>query len=225
MGLITNLAAMEEFINGNSKPGRQKAEWLSLKDGETVKVYFLQELDQQAENFNPSAGTALLAVEHSPKADYRRKALCTLEEEGQCFGCEQYRKDPKLGYRPNGRLYINILVDNGKDEPFVAVLSQGTSSKTITPSLVMWAGENGSITDTAFRFKRSGTGTETEYSLVPIPKSVGAHVNDYTLYDLKKTAVKHVPYPEQMSFYTGTKEGSLPQSDEDTETSISAMEW
>lgn len=224
-GIVRGLAGLEKYVERNSGGGEQgeKARWLRLDDGQVVRINFLQELDQDSPNFNDKAGAAFLAVEHSNPDNYRRKALCTIEEEGACYGCEQDRVKPKKGWRSRGRLYVNVLVDDGKEEPYVAILSQGTSGKTITPSLLMWAGENESITDSAFRIKRSGTGTATEYSLVPAPKSSGANPDEYSLYDIEKIATRYIPYAEQEQFYSGGVEDS--GSTSSVSTSSSAMEW
>ena len=221
-GIVRGLAGLEKFVErsaGSSNDG-VKARWVRLDDGQVVKINFLQELDQDSPNFNADAGAAFLAVEHSNPDNYRRKALCTIDDEGACYGCEQDRANPKKGWRSRGRLYVNVLVDDGKEDPYVAILSQGTSGKTITPSLLMWAGENESITDSAFRIKRSGTGTSTEYSLVPAPKSQGVDPNDYDLYDIEKIATRYVPYAEQHDFYDGGSEESAAPKE-----SSSAMEW
>lgn len=223
MGIVRGLAGLNKYIdNQSSNQGDQpKAHWVKLDDGQTVKIWFLQELDADSENYNPNTGTAFLAVEHSNPKDYRKKALCTIEDEGACYGCEQARKHPKTGWKSRGRLYVNVLVDDGKTDPYVAILSQGTSDKTITPTLALFAGDAGTITDSAFRIKRSGTGTATGYSLVPIAKSEGVDSNDYELYNLEKIATRYIPYGEQEDFY-GVEE-SAPE--EPKASASSAMEW
>ncbi len=223
--IVRGLASLEGYLDKANAPfdDSPKARWVKLDDGQTVKINFLQEIDADSPNYSEKAGTTFLAVEHSNPDDYRRKALCTLEDEGSCYGCEQARAHPKTGWRSRGRLYANVLVDDGKDTPYVAILSQGTSGKSITPTLVMFASDAGGITGSAFRIKRSGTGTATEYSLVPIMKSEGVNPDEYDLFDLEKVCTRYVPYAEQKAFY-GVVEEEV-ESFPDSAPAASAMEW
>jgi nitric oxide synthase oxygenase domain/subunit len=144
-----------------------------------------------------------------------------METEGRDWANEQHRKDPKAGWKARTRLYINVLVDDGKTEPYVAILSQGTSGKTITPTLIEYAGEMGSITNLMWRVKRNGTKTDTSYTIIPLAKDEAPFdFSAIELYDLEKTAVRHVPYAEQEAFYMG--DGT--NSDESSATS-SSVDW
>jgi hypothetical protein len=62
-------------------------------------------------------------------------------------------------------------------------------------------------------------GTETNYSIIPLPTSDAKSENNHELYDLEKIAVRDVPYAEQEGFYVGA--GS---SHDDVSTS-SSSEW
>lgn len=205
MGIITGLKninahvdAEEAKFSGNDD--RPKTKWFGLKDKQAAKVVFLQELDPDSENYSEKNGLGFLAVEHQNPANFRRKALCSIDDEGACFGCEQHRKDYKAGWKQKTRLYINVLVDDGVNEPYVAVLSQGNGPKSITPSVIEQATEIGTITDKWFKIKRQGAGqTDTSYLLTPL----GAHdvdVESYELFDLKNV-VREVPYAEQAAHY------------------------
>jgi hypothetical protein len=113
------------------------------------------------------------------------------------------------------------LVDDGKEEPYVAILSQGTSGKTITPTLIEYAGEMGSITNLMWRIKRNGSKTDTSYTIIPLAKDETPF--DFTaleLYDLEKTAVRHVPYAEQEGFYMGEAGNA-----EESSASSSSVDW
>jgi hypothetical protein len=143
-----------------------------------------------------------MVVEHSNPDNYRKKAVCTEDEEGRCFGCEQNRLHPGTGWKGRGRLYANVLVEDGESDPYLAVLSQGTSDKAATPALTRSAVEDGTITDTKFKLKRNGTGTATRYTLLPTKKKA-LDKGGYTLYDLRKVCTRDVTYAEQEEFYTG----------------------
>ncbi len=206
MGLVKGLKSIQGRIDaeeakfsGKGDGDTAKAKWFKINDKETVKVLFLQELDPDSENFSEKNDLGFLAVEHSNPKNFRRKAVCTVDDEGVCWACEQHSKDWKAGWKQKNKLYINVLVDNGKDEPFVAILSQGMGPKSVTPALIEYASD-GSITDKWYKIKRSGAGqTDTSYLLMPSVASK-ENVEDYELFDLEK-AVYSVPYAQQEAHY------------------------
>ena len=124
MGIVKGLKDLNKALDKptyNEGDGT-KARWVKLEDGESVKVRFLQELDPDSPSYNEKLGLGFIAVEHTNPGDYRRKALCSMDDQGKCWGCEQHRKDYKAGWKGRSRLYINVLVDDGKEEPYVAIL-------------------------------------------------------------------------------------------------------
>jgi hypothetical protein len=225
MGIVTGLAAMNKQMEQKSPIGdTQKGRWLQLKDGQSLKIRFLQEIDPDSKNYLEKAGLAFIAVEHTNPKDYKRKALCTIEDQGRCFACEQHRRDPKAGWKGKARFYANVLVDDGSEDPYVAIFSQGAGPKSATPEIINYAGETGSISNLNWKLKRTGTSTDTNYSIIPLPTADVNEINldKYELFDLSKTAVRDVAYDEQESFYLGIT------SDESTHSesaSSSAVEW
>jgi hypothetical protein len=200
-----------------------KARWLKLEDGESIKIRFLQELDPDSPTYDEKMGLGFIALEHTNPKDYRRKALDTMESDGRDWANEQHRKDPKAGWKARSRLYINVLVDDGKEEPYVAILSQGTSAKTITPTLIEYAGEMGSISNCTWRIKRTGTKTDTSYTIIPLAKDEQPFdASALELIDLEKSAVRYVPYAEQEAFYLYGDGGA---AEESVETTTSNLEW
>lgn len=215
------LAALEEAINKVSGDF-DKAKWLKLNPGKTVRVAFLQEIDADSPYYNKDAGLALLAVEHANPKNYRAKAQCTIESEGRCFGCEMNQKHPKTGWNARTRLYVNVRVDNGVEDEYVAILSQGMSDKGIVPSLAMYAQEQGGITNSEFRMKRNGEGKSTSYTIMQIPNSEPADPSKYDLYDLDKVCTRQIPYAEQEQFYIG---GGEEEQAEEPATSGRNLDW
>jgi len=209
MGVIRGLKG----INENEKKQAERREaaankvtWFKILDGQSFRIRFLQELDEDSPGYNSSNGIGFVAVEHSNPDNYMAKALCSFDDQGACYGCEQSRAGVK-GWKQKNRLYINVLVDNGKDDPFVAVLSQGMSNKSITPSLLSHLEDSNSITDRWWRIKRSGsTATDTAYVASPVMQALDDKdpaADSFTLFDLDK-AVRDVPYDEQEVFYGGS---------------------
>lgn len=220
VGLVGMSKAMEKTSYSNSEDS--KAKWLKIEDGEAVKIRFLQELDPDSPQYNDKMGCGFFAIEHTNPKDYRRKALDTMEDEGRDWAQEQHRKDPKAGWGARKRLYVNVLVDDGKNDPYVAILSQGVSGKTITPTLIEYANEMGSISNLMWRVKRSGLKTDTSYTIIPLAKDeTPFDFASVELFDLDKTAVRSVPYAEQESFYSGE---SHSEEKESTSTSNS-VDW
>lgn len=223
MGIVKGLKDLNKVMDKPQVNGGEgtKARWLKIEDGESVKIRFLQELDPDSPSYNDKNGLGFIAVEHTNPKDYRRKALCSMDDQGKCFGCEQHRKDYKAGWKGRSRLYINVLVDDGKNDPYVAILSQGSSGKTITPTLIEYAGEMGSITNLMWRIKRTGTKTDTSYTIIPLQKDESNFdSSSLELYKLEETAVRDLPYTEQEGFFFGEDSSSTEES-----SASSSMDW
>lgn len=221
MGLVKGLKGLNQVMDKPQSVSSDgtKARWVKLEDGESVKIRFLQELDPDSPSYNEKNGLGFIAVEHTNPKDYRRKALCSMEDQGKCYGCEQHRKDYKAGWKGRPRLYINVLVDDGKETPYVAILSQGSSGKTIAPTLIEYAGEMGSISNLMWRMKRTGTKTDTSYTIIPLQKDeTPFDSSGLELYELEKVAVRDLPYTEQDAFFHG-------DSTEEQSTTSPSVDW
>lgn len=205
MSVITGLKAIQNKIDGggheNSGP---RARWLKLEDGQGVKVRFINEIDPDSPSYDESRGLAIVVAEHTNPKDYKRKAVCSMSDEGRCYGCERDRQDPKAGWRAKLRYYTNLLVDDGSDQ-YVAIWSQGVGPKsTTTKTIIEYASDTGSVSNLIWRLKRSGTGTSTTYPLFPL--TVDTEPFDWSgiePYDLEKVAVRTIPYSNQENFYMG----------------------
>ena len=223
MGIVKGLKDLNKVMDkpqASSGDG-SKGRWVKLEDGESVKIRFLQELDPDSPTYNQKNGLGFIAVEHTNPKDYRRKALCSMDDQGKCYGCEQHRKDYKAGWKGRSRLYINVLVDDGKEDPYVAILSQGSSGKTVTPTLIEYAGEMGSITNLMWRIKRSGTKTDTSYTIIPLAKDEKPFdASSLELFKLEETAVRDLPYTEQEAFFAGDNSEEKQES-----ATSSSVDW
>jgi hypothetical protein len=211
MGLVTGIDAIKAAVEKSNADFEDspRAKWFKLADGQSKKVVFLQEFDENSPEYSEKNGTVLVAVEHSAPKDYKRKALCTIDD-GACLPCEMNKKFPKTGWNQKTRLYANVLVLDGS-EPEVQVLSQGLGGKSITPTLFEMSNEYGSITKNPFKIKRTGSSlSNTSYALIPQMTESGISVEDYELYDLVKVATRNVDYEEQATFY-GVEEEKDPE--------------
>jgi hypothetical protein len=174
-----------------------------LADGQSAKIRFVEELDSDSAHFNEGRGLAVVVSEHTNPKDYKRKAACTIESLGRCFGCEMARKEPKSGWRSRLRFYCNVLVDDGLEAPYIAVWSQGISKQSAFNTIREYALETGSVSNLQWKLKRNGQGTETNYTLIPSsPDPEPFKWEEIEPYNLEKV-VREVPYPEQEAFYFG----------------------
>ena len=180
-----------------------RVRWLKLADGQAVKIRFIEELDEDSANYSEDRGLALVVKEHTNPKDYKRKAVDTMDTEGRDWAEEMHRKDPKAGWRARLRFYCNVLVDDGIEDPYVAIWSMGVSKQSAFNTIREYALETGSISNVQWKLKRNGQGTETSYTLIP-------SAPDAEPFDWKgvepfplESALKHVPYAEQEAFYLG----------------------
>lgn len=209
MGIVKGLAKINKTIEAEEakfagKSGGDsdapRTTFFKIQDKQSVKVAFLQEFDPDAKNYSLKNGLAFVAVEHKNPQNFKSKALCTLDE-GPCWACEKHDENWKAGWKQKLQMYANVLVDEGNGkEPYVAVISQGNGDKSITPSLLEFAGAYETVTDRWYKIKRTGAGQQdTSYTIVPLAEH-GLDVEGYELFDLE-TVVRNVPYEEQEEHY------------------------
>jgi len=205
MGIMKGLKEMEKAMDRptTNSEGGLKVRWLKLEDQQSAKVRFINELDEDSPNYDEARDLAIVVSEHTNPKDYKRKAVCTVDSEGRCFGCEMARKEPKSGWRARFRFYTNLLVDDGLEDPYVAVWSQGVGKQSAFNTLREYAIETGSISNRVWRMKRQGTGTDTTYILLPGDPDADKHDwSGVDPFNLEKV-VREVPYPEQEAYYLG----------------------
>jgi hypothetical protein len=203
MATIKSLKQAKSEIDSRNSEG-PKGRWLKLDDGQKIKIRFLNELSADSKNYNEKFGQAVVVAEHTNPKDYRRKALCSMDDEGRCYGCEQNRKDPKAGWKAKLRFYTNVLVHD-QDESYVAIWSQGVGPKSTTTNTISdFDDDTGSITNLVWSLRRNGTGTSTNYVLIP-GAADETPFDDSGLepFDLMKVATRQVVYVDQEGFYMG----------------------
>jgi len=170
MSVIKGLKNINALLDKKNDESAPKVRWLKLADGQSVKIRFIEELDEDSAHYKEERGLALVVKEHTNPKDYKRKAVDTIESEGRDWAEEMYRKDPKgnSGWRGRLRFYCNVLVDDGMEEkPYVAIWSMGVSKQSAFNTIREYALETGSISNVVWKLKRNGQGTETSYTLIP----------------------------------------------------------
>ena len=218
MSVVKGLANINALLDkpkyDSDKP---RVKWLKLADGQSVKIRFLEELDEESANYSAERGLALVVKEHVNPKDYRRRAVDTMDSEGRDWAEEMHRKDPKAGWRGRLRFYCNVLIDDGIEEPYVAIWSMGVSKMSVFNTIREYAIETGSISSLVWKLKRSGQGTETSYTLIPSAPDTEpfdwSNVEPYPI----EMALNNIPYAEQEAFYLGF--------DQPSATSASNLDW
>jgi hypothetical protein len=205
MSIIKGLKGINEALDkprGNSASG-PRVRWLKLEDGQSIKIRFVNELDEDSKHYNEKNGLAIVVKEHTNPKDYRRKALDTMDSEGRDWAEEMHRKDPKAGWGGRLRFYINVLVDDGMEDPYVAVWSMGVAKSATFSTIREYAMESEGITNMVWKLKRNGKGTETNYIL--IPGATDTEEFNWSGYEVLplESAIRKVPYADQESFYLG----------------------
>jgi hypothetical protein len=204
-GLKNINALLDKPKYDENKP---RVRWLKLADGQSVKIRFIEELDEDSANYSDGRGLALVVKEHTNPKDYRRKAVDTMEEEGRDWAEEMHRKDPKAGWRGRLRFYCNVLVDDGIEEPYVAIWSMGVSKQSAFNTIREYALETGSISNLTWKLKRNGQGTETSYTLIPsVPDAEPYEWTSVEPFPLE-SALNKIPYAEQEAYYLGFDGGA-----------------
>lgn len=210
MSLITglkNIAARIEAEEARQGSGDYvKADWFSLKDKQSATVQVLQDFDEANPGYSEKNGLAVMAVEHSHPKLFRNKALCTIDDEGRCWACEQNEQFPKTGWKQKTKIYVNVLADHGDGDPKVQILSSGLGKGQVAPVLLELMKPDADdeepfvLTKTKLRITRSGSGlSDTAYLVTPKGKTKN-DPEEYELFDIEKV-LRHVPYGEQAEFY------------------------
>jgi hypothetical protein len=126
-----------------------------------------------------------------------------MDAEGRDWAEEMHRKDPKAGWRARLRFYCNVLVDDGIEDPYVAIWSMGVSKQSSFNTIREYALETGSISNLTWKLKRNGQGTETSYTLIPsAPDAEPFAWGEVKPFPLEN-ALSKIPYAEQEAFYLG----------------------
>jgi hypothetical protein len=125
-----------------------------------------------------------------------------------------HRRDPKAGWKPRLRFYTNVIVDNGKEEPFVAVWSMGVAKSATFDTIRECAEDGDSLTNKVWKLKRNGVKTETTYVLIPGPEDTEDFAwSAFDIFPLE-SAIRQVPYADQESFYLGFDNAAISTSAE-----------
>lgn len=194
---------LRESLERGSK-GESK--FLKLEDGESVTIRYLQEIDEGGSLYSDDRGLSYGYFEHIDPDDFSKSFVCTKDSEGKCAGCERVPINRR--WKARGRLISNVLVRGKRNEPdHVKIFSTSISSKGLTPQLVEFADDYGSMCDRDYKMTRHGTGIETTYTLLPREVSpLSKEDESAELVDLT-SVMRNLTYDEQLDLLGGDRKG------------------
>lgn len=209
--------AAEELRN------RPKATWFSLKPNETRTVQFLQELSDEAENYNPAFGTFVGALEHTahgPKG-FMSRALDTMESEGRDFAQEMYLKTREAGWKAKENFYINVATVGAEGKVEAQILSRNMYSEFVEDLVEAYEDSEGEgITGKTFTITRKGTGAQTKWKLKEAKEELD--VSGVEPWNLNEHAIRNIPYDQQREYYMKNYVPDEPEDEDLGKTSSSA---
>lgn len=215
-GLAALKAQKEELAERERMRNRPRAQWFTPPaDGTPVKIQFLQELDQDARNYNPDFGTYLTALEHEAPGPrgFLSRALDTIERDGRDWAQEQHIADPKAGWGPKQFFYINVAVEeDGKVVP--KILQRKLGNQFVADLIELYEDSNfEGITGKVYAIRRVGEGTATQWRIKELPNET-MDITGVVPWDLEEHAVRYVPYERQKEFYM--RNAVIPQKSNNT---------
>ncbi len=213
MSVKTGLAALKEYQEEQKRKAverdRPKAEWMiwtnkgekGARPVDTVMSRFLNDWNEDSDMFAKN-GAPILAVEHQAPGDkgFQRRALCTLDSEGECFACERHAmrlEVDKGGWKQRTNFYINAYVDFGEVKK-VVIMSRNANASFVDDLLTELEDE-GDISGSNYRVKVTGEKTTTKWGLKR-QKEV-FDTDSVEAYDLEALALRAIPYSEQAAYY------------------------
>jgi hypothetical protein len=218
MGFLTGLkefGALVDQANEEKKIEKTKTKWLGqvVVDGQSVKIRFVNELDEDSPSYSPDRGLAIVAYEHVDPDNFRHKCVCTMDTEGRCYGCAKADAGVQ-GWWKKMRFYINVLVDNGVDEPFVATWSMAVKRNPTFDTLREYSKEVGGISNLTWRLKRNGKGTDTTWALIPTAPDALPFDWDGIKFNPLESVLYQVPFDKQAAWFGANEEKSSGAEDD-----------
>lgn len=190
--------------------------FLKLKDKESIKLRFLQELDEESPNYDERRGLITVVEEHVSPKNFRRRAVCTLEQDQRCWACEQ-RSIPDIGkkWRSKMRFYANVVVrgTDGADDK-VKVLAQGFSKQNVGSALIAFAEEYQTVTGQDYKLTRTGAGmNDTTYGMIPLAsKALSKDDAQREIIDVSQF-IQYIKYEDQAEYYTSSDDSTAEKKD------------
>ena len=177
--------------------------FLFLRDGDTYKIRFRQELTEDGSGFDEDRGAASVVQVITSPINWKHKGMSTADLETsnyRCWASEQIPHDKR--WTPKPHLLVNIVaeIEPGKWEP--RVIETTFNPRHIGATVIEYAEAYGTLTDRYYKYSRTGSGAQdTQYALIPLESAEEtAEHKAIPLFDLD-SIYKVIPYEDQESFY------------------------
>jgi hypothetical protein len=201
---LKTLKDLEKAVVPTQGTAKGVKKYFTLQSGDSFKIRFLQELTEDAKNFNEDLGTAITVPVITSPVNWKWRVASTASLEKfnyRCWATEQSVSDK--AWRPKPHLLINVAVEiePGTWEP--RILDTTFNQRHIGLTLIEYAKEFGTITDREYKYSRTGSSaSDTNYSLIPLNVSEPSKtIKDMSLHDLESVYMT-LPYEKQQIFLT-----------------------
>lgn len=201
---LKTLKDLEKAVVPTQGTAKGVKKYFTLQSGDSFKIRFLQELTEDAKNYNEDLGTAITVPVITSPVNWKWRVASTASLEKfnyRCWATEQSVSDK--AWRPKPHLLINVAVEiePGTWEP--RILDTTFNQRHVGLTLIEYAKEFGTITDREYKYSRTGSSaSDTNYSLIPLNVSEPSKtIKDMSLHDLESVYMT-LPYEKQQIFLT-----------------------
>lgn len=205
MAMFKTLQSLKEKTERTgSSSGLSRENFLALKSGESVRLFFRQELTEDGKNFSSKFGAANIVSIHVSPLDFVKKMVCTLDDpnnDNRCWACSASRLPGNEGLRPKRRLLINVLAkQDGEWVPKILETSISPRGNMPGNLLIAFQEEYGTLMDREYKYSRVGEKLNTSYNVIPFAEidAPSEHI-DLDIVDTS-SVYRSIPYAEQQEF-------------------------
>lgn len=206
MAMFKTLADLKKAIKTTEGGSSLKDSYLTVSNGESYKIRFLQEITEDSAGYDETRSLAHVVWIHHNPDNFRKSAVCTINDEAsgyRCWACEQVPKNN--GWKAKQHMFINVAAyDPDSQKWSIKILDQKFTAAHVAQTIVDYAGEYETITDRDYKISRKGEKQKTQYSLIPLAVKPEPEDEDFAgskeLFDLSKV-YRRKSVNEQASFY------------------------
>lgn len=202
-------------------------DWFSLKEKNPIRIQFLQDLSEDSTGYDSTRGAVLFLSEHTSARDFKRRAVCSMDAEGRCFGCEMQEAEPYViedGKKIYGKwaaktnLYVQVVTEDGD----VKVLSRPAPGNFFDQILREHNEENDNTLLGETYTIEKGKNKSDPWRLSSTKRAI-AVPDDVKLVDLSVAVERKIPYEEQKAFYL--PDGSTKSEETPAKETDDAPDW
>ena len=212
MKTFSSLKDIERQAAASPSAGGGTKKYFSLKDGDSYRIRFRQELTEDSDNYDSDRGAAASIDVITSPINWKWKVASTAgsDKHGyRCWASERSKSDSK--WKPRAHLLVNVAVEIEPGQWEARVVDTTFNQRHIGLTLIEYAKEFGTITDRYYKYSRTGSGaSDTNYNLIPLEVSDETDdISDLPLHDLDNMYLS-LSYDEQEAYLTTGERTSSP---------------